>query len=221
MFTASIGSSVSSPVHSSANKVIINSPQNQLPPQRFGQAPHLQHNTTIPKSPNTSTFLGVHNSPSNNQQYQGRLSKSCEDVAGLTNHNNLNNVNAKHGMQSSAEGSFADLDSIIMSPASPMRIDSDTDHLMPISNSIPIPSNYVPKSDTLSWLDLSNSPVMTSPTGAATEVTYMNRASPPPTLYGASPSLHSEQFPLSLFELDGTGSNNLSHDFSEAMDFCV
>lgn len=195
-----------------------------MSPQRFVQPlPHLQqHNITIPKSPSTSTFLGVHNSPSNNQQFQGRLSRSCEDVAGVTNYNNLNNVNVKHGMQSSAEGSFADLDSIIMSPASPMKIDSDTDHLMPMSSSIPIPSNYVSKSDTLSWLDLSNSPVMTSPTGAATEVTYMNRPpSPPPTLYDASHSLHNEQFPLSLFELDGTGSNNLSHDFSEAMDFCV
>ncbi|XP_031558612.1 myocardin-related transcription factor A-like isoform X2 [Actinia tenebrosa] len=217
---ASVGSSVGSPVHSTANKVIISSPPNQLSPQRFGQAPHVQNNSNVSKSP-SANFLGVHNSPSNNQQFQRRLSRSCEDVTGLTSYNNPNNVNPKHGMQSSAEGSLADLDSIIMSPASPMRIDSDTDHLMSMSNSIPIPSNYVHKSDTLSWLDLSNSPIMTSPTGAATEVTYMNRASPPPTLYGASPSLHHEQFPLSLFELDATGSNNLSHDFSEAMDFCV
>jgi hypothetical protein len=193
--------------------MVMNSP-NQLSPQRFSQAPHLQYMANLPKSPSTG-FLSIHNSLNNNQQFQARLSKSCEDVTGY------NNPNAKQGMPSSTDGSLADLDSIIMSPASPMRVDTDADHLLSMSNSIPIPSNYVNKSDPLCWLDLSNSPTMTSPGAASTEVTYMNRTSPPPTLYGTSPSLHNEQFPLSLFELDGTGPGQLSHDFSEAMDFCV
>jgi len=211
---ASVGSSIGSPDHSNSHQLHSPVPYNQPSPQRFAQAPHLQHMTCLPKSPSTG-FLGLYN---NNQSLQPRLSKSCEDMNAP-----YNAMNAKQSMHLlSTENTLADIDSIIMSPASPIRVDTDTDdHMMLISSNIPIPNGGVHKTDPLGWLDLNSPPIMTTSPNAATEVTYMNRNSPPATLYGASLSIQNEHLNLPLFELDNTGQTNFSHDFPEAMDFCV
>ncbi|XP_048575846.1 myocardin-related transcription factor B isoform X2 [Nematostella vectensis] len=185
---------------------------NQMSPHNPMTNHHHLPNLQIPKSPSTG-FLGTH--ILQNQPIQARLSKSCEDVAGV----NLNSN--KNSMQICNDGSFPDFEAMIMSPSSPMKIDNDNDYqgiMMHPTNSIPIPGS---KNDSLSWLDLNNSPIITSTSpGSHTDVTYATRGAPPASLYDTSPNLSSEHFPMSLFELDG-GSGHLPHDFPEAMDFCV
>lgn len=169
----------------------------------------------IPKSPSTG-YLSVFSPPHNNNHLpmQSRLSKSCEDMISPYN---------KQTMHQSTENTLADIDSIIMSPASPMRVDNidNDDNLMAISSNIPIPNSGLNKSDPLSWLDLNSPGTMTTSPNTSTDVTYMNRSSPPAVLYGVSPSLQNEPLNLPLFELDHPGQGNFTHEFSEAMDFCV
>lgn len=216
---ASVGSSIGSPDQTSPHHMAQHSPiSHSQSSHQFISTMHQQHVTSIPKSPSTG-YLGMHSLSQNinHSPLQTRLSKSCEDMLAP----GYNQMSAKQAMQLNTENTLADIDSIIMSPGSPMRVDNDNDdQLMAISNNIPIPNGGINKTDPLGWLDL-NSPTLTTSPNASTEVTYMNRGSPPAMLYGTSSSLHNEQLNLPLFELDHTGQGNYSHDFTEAMDFCV
>lgn len=173
---------------------------------------------TMSKSPSFGYLrtLPVHNSP-------GRMSRSCEDVSQLP-------VGNKFPLQMD-NNTLSDFDHLLMSPLSPMKVDScDTDDnsslLYPTSNSIPIPTSNgsVTRTGNLSWLDLSLSPSVqnVSPHGNVELHNNNNKGTPPTFLYDPATAFKSDEpFPLSLFDLETPTALHPPSDFSEAMDYCV
>lgn len=174
---------------------------------------------TMSRSPSFGYLrtLPVHNSP-------GRMSRSCEDVSQLP-------VANKFSLQMD-NNTMSDFDQMLMSPLSPMKVDScdadDNSSLMyHSSNSIPIPTSNggVGRTDNLSWLDLSLSPSAQNviPHGNI-ELSYNNnnKGTPPAFLYDPVTAFKGdEHFPLSLFDLDTPTSLHPPTDFGETMDYCV
>lgn len=173
---------------------------------------------TMSKSPSFGYLrtLPVHNSP-------GRMSRSCEDVSQLP-------VGNKFPLQMD-NNTLSDFDHLLMSPLSPMKVDScDTDDnsslLYPTSNSIPIPTSNgsVTRTGNLSWLDLSLSPSVQNvlPHGNVELHNNNNKGTPPTFLYDPATAFKSDEpFPLSLFDLETPTALHPPSDFSEAMDYCV
>lgn len=173
---------------------------------------------TLSKSPSFGYLrtLPTPNSP-------GRISRSCEDVSQLP-------VGNKFPLQMD-NNTFSDLDHLLMSPLSPMKVDScDTDEnsslMYPTSNSIPIPTSNgsVGRTTNLSWLDLSLSPSAQniSPHGNVELHNNNNKGTPPTFLYDPTTAFKSDEpFPLSLFDLETPTALHPPSDFSEAMDYCV
>lgn len=176
---------------------------------------------TMSKSPTMGYLrtLPAHNSP-------GRMSRSCEDVSQLP-------VGNKFPLQMDNYNNLSDFDHMLMSPLSPMKVDScDTDDNSSLmyhsSNSIPIPSSNggIGRTDNLSWLDLSLSPSAqhASPHGNVELLHHNNnnKGTPPTFLYDPATAFKGDEtFPLSLFDLETPTALHPPSDFTETMDYCV
>ena len=156
----------------------------------------------------------------------GRISRSCEDVSQLP-------VGNKFSLPVD-NNTLSDFDHMLMSPLSPMKVDScdtdDTSSLMDhTSNSIPIPTSNsaVGRTDNLGWLDLSLSPSAQNitPQGSV-ELSHNNnnsKGTPPAFLYDPTTTFKGdESFPyLSLFDLETPTALQPPADFAETMDYCI
>lgn len=175
------------------------------------------------KSP---SFGYLHTSPVHTGNSPGRMSKSCEDVSHMP-------VGNKFPVQMDNYNTLSDFDHMLMSPLSPMKVDScDTDDhsglMYHTSNSIPIPSSNggIGRTDNLSWLDLSMSPsAQNTSSHGNIELSHnnnINKGTPPTFLYDPATTFKGDEtFPLSLFDLETPTALHPPSDFSEAMDYCV
>ena len=171
------------------------------------------------KSPSFG-FLGFPSPPAHNMP--GRISKSCEDVSHVP-------FGSKPFFQVD-NNTLSDLDSIVMSPMSPMKVDScepDDDSGLSFHSSdsipIPLPNGNVARTDNLGWLDLSTTPPhQTALHSSVGSMQNSYKGTPPHFLYDPVTSFKVEEpFHLSLFDLETPSSLHAPSDFSEAMDYCV
>lgn len=178
-------------------------------------SPGTRLTQTMSKSPSYGTYLGQRIMPSHNSP--GRMSRSCEDVSHLPVGNRVDN------------NAMPEVDHYLMSPLSPMKIDScdADDHsslLCHSSNSIPIPSSngIVGRTDNLGWLDLSVSPSSHNMSHSNVEMHNNNhKGTPPQNLYDPASTFKDEHFPLALFDLETPTALHPPSDFGETMDYCV
>lgn len=133
-----------------------------------------------------------------------------------------------------SNNSLSNFDYMLMSPMSPMRVDScDTDESSTLmdhtSNAIPIPmaNNGAGRTDNLGWLDLSLSPSAHNVTqqGSA-ELSHNNnfgKGTPPAFLYDPMTTFKGDEaLPyLSLFDLETPTALQPPTDFAETMDYCI
>ena len=149
------------------------------------------------------------------------MSRSCEDVSHLTIGSKFPQVD---------NSAMSEIDHYLLSPLSPMKIDScDVDDhsslLNHSSNSIPIPSSngVIGRTDNLNWLDLSMSPSSLNTSHSNVELMHNNnhKGTPPATLYDSVSTFKDEHFALSLFDLETPTALHPPSDFGESMDYCV